>query len=95
MSTLMEDEGKRWTAKRKAALAMEIIQGKSRVAEASRSTDPISRALISADGAQLRGLHEPCHAVLTSANSSFFEVVTNPWAAINARTLIIEVTDLF
>ena len=39
MSLHMEDEIKRWTAKRKAALVMEIIQGKSTVAEASRSFD--------------------------------------------------------
>ncbi|MDE1716238.1 DUF1153 domain-containing protein [Chromobacterium amazonense] len=35
----MEEEIKRWTAKRKAALVMEIIQGKTTVAEASRSFD--------------------------------------------------------
>ncbi len=39
MSTLMEDDIKRWTAKRKAALVMEIMQGKSTVAECSRSFD--------------------------------------------------------
>jgi len=39
MSMTMEDEIKRWTAKRKAALVMEIIQGKTTVAEASRSFD--------------------------------------------------------
>ena len=39
MSTLMEEDIKRWTAKRKAALVMEIIQGKTTVAEASRSFD--------------------------------------------------------
>ncbi len=39
MSTLMEDDIKRWTAKRKAALVMEIIQGKTTVAEASRYFD--------------------------------------------------------
>ncbi|MFM6993015.1 MAG: transposase [Rhodoferax sp.] len=39
MSTLMEDDIKRWTAKRKAALVMEIIQGKTTVAQASRSFD--------------------------------------------------------
>ena len=39
MSMTMEDDIKRWTAKRKAALAMEIIQGKSTVAEASRAFD--------------------------------------------------------
>jgi hypothetical protein len=30
MSTLTEDDIKRWTAKRKAALVMEIIEGKTR-----------------------------------------------------------------
>ena len=39
MSTLMEDEIKRWTARRKAALVLEIIQGKTTVAEASRAHD--------------------------------------------------------
>jgi len=35
----MEDEITRWTAKRKAALVMEIIQGKATAAEGSRSFD--------------------------------------------------------
>ena len=39
MSMTMEDDIKRWTAKRIAALVMEIIQGKSTVAEASRAFD--------------------------------------------------------
>lgn len=39
MSALMEEEIKRWTARRKAALVLEIIQGKTTVAEASRSFD--------------------------------------------------------
>jgi transposase-like protein len=39
MSKAMEDEFKRWTVKRKAALVTEIIQGKTSVAEASRSYD--------------------------------------------------------
>jgi transposase-like protein len=40
MSTLlMDDEIKRWTAKRKSALVLEIIQGKTTVAEASRQFD--------------------------------------------------------
>ncbi|WP_252346154.1 DUF1153 domain-containing protein [Paludibacterium sp. B53371] len=39
MSMTMEDEIKRWTAKRKAALVMEIIQGKTTATEASRSFD--------------------------------------------------------
>ncbi|EJN03596.1 hypothetical protein PMI40_02658 [Herbaspirillum sp. YR522] len=33
MSMVMEEEFKRWTAKRKAALVTEIIQGKTTVAE--------------------------------------------------------------
>ena len=39
MSMTMEDDIKRWTAKRKAALVMEIIQGKRTVGEASRAFD--------------------------------------------------------
>ena len=39
MSMTMDDSIKRWTAKRKTALVIEIIQGKSAVAEASRSFD--------------------------------------------------------
>lgn len=35
----MEDDIKRWTAKRKAALVMEIIQGKTSISEASRAFD--------------------------------------------------------
>ena len=39
MGTLMDDEIKRWTARRKSALVLEIIQGKTTVAEASRAHD--------------------------------------------------------
>lgn len=39
MSETMTDAVKRWTAKRKSALVIEIIQGKTTVAEASRSFD--------------------------------------------------------
>ena len=39
MSTKMEDEIKRWTAKRKSALVLDIIQGKTTVSEASRAYD--------------------------------------------------------
>jgi hypothetical protein len=36
----MDDSIKRWTAKRKTALVIEIIQGKTTVSEASRAFDP-------------------------------------------------------
>ena len=39
MSVMMEEEIKRWTARRKSALVLEIIQGKTTVAEASRQFD--------------------------------------------------------
>lgn len=39
MSTVMKPETKRWTAKRKSALVLEIIQGKTTVSEASRAYD--------------------------------------------------------
>ena len=35
----MNEESKRWSAKRKSALMLEIIQGKTTVAEASRQFD--------------------------------------------------------
>jgi transposase-like protein len=39
MGGTMDDEIKRWTARRKTALVLEIIQGKTTVAEASRTFD--------------------------------------------------------
>ena len=39
MSMEMEEEIKRWTARRKSALVMEIIQGATTVSEASRRYD--------------------------------------------------------
>lgn len=39
MSLMMDESIKRWTAKRKAALVVEIILGKTTVSEASRSFD--------------------------------------------------------
>ena len=39
MSMTMDEEIKRWTARRKSALVLEIIQGKTTVAEASRQFD--------------------------------------------------------
>ena len=39
MSTVMDEEIKRWTARRKSALVLEIIQGKTTVAQAAREFD--------------------------------------------------------
>jgi len=39
MGISMDDEIKRWTARRKSALVLEIIQGKTTVAKASRAHD--------------------------------------------------------
>jgi len=39
MSITMDEEIKRWTTKRKSALVMDIIQGKTSVAEAARAFD--------------------------------------------------------
>jgi transposase-like protein len=39
MSAMMEEEIKRWTARRKSALVLEILQGKTTVSEASRQFD--------------------------------------------------------
>ena len=48
MNITMDDKVKRWTAKRKSALVIEIIQGKTTVSEASRSYD-LSPAANAAD----------------------------------------------
>lgn len=39
MGTMMQDDIKRWTAKRKTALVLDIIQGKTTLAQASRTFD--------------------------------------------------------
>ncbi|CAM8645441.1 Transposase IS3/IS911family [Burkholderiales bacterium] len=39
MGVIVEEDFKRWTAKRKAALVTEILQGKTSVSEAARSFD--------------------------------------------------------
>ena len=39
MSNIQDEDIKRWTAKRKSALVLDIIQGKATVAEASRQFD--------------------------------------------------------
>ena len=39
MSVTMEEEFKRWTAKRKTQLVLDILQGRTTVAEASRACD--------------------------------------------------------
>jgi hypothetical protein len=44
MSVTMDDSIKRWTAKRKTALLVEIIQSKTTVAEAFRAYDPGPRS---------------------------------------------------
>jgi len=42
MSIEMDEEIKRWTARRKSALVLDIIQGKTTVSESSRGAAPIS-----------------------------------------------------
>jgi transposase-like protein len=39
VGVIVEEDFKRWTAKRKAALVTEILQGKTSVSEAARSFD--------------------------------------------------------
>jgi len=39
VSMVMDEDVKRWTARRKSALVLEIIQGKTTVAEAARAYD--------------------------------------------------------
>jgi len=44
MSIAMEQDIKRWTAKRKSALVLDIIQSKTAVAEASRTNSECTSA---------------------------------------------------
>lgn len=73
MSMAMEDEIKRWTAKRKSALVLDIIQGKTTVAEASRAYDlPPSEIEKWIDEGK-RGWRTPCelaHKMCGSSTSS-------------------------
>ena len=39
MSTTMDEDVKRWTARRKSAMVLDIIQGKTTVSEAARQFD--------------------------------------------------------
>jgi transposase-like protein len=39
MSIVMEEEIKRWAARRKSALVLEVIQGKTSISEATRQFD--------------------------------------------------------
>lgn len=39
MSTTMDEDVKRWTARRKSALVLDVIQGKTTVSEAARQFD--------------------------------------------------------
>ena len=39
MSTMIDEDVKRWTARRKSALVLDIIQGKTTVSEAARQFD--------------------------------------------------------
>ena len=62
MSTMMDEEIKRWTARRKAALVVEILQGKTTIAEASRLHDlPPSEIQSWADDAK-RGMENALRA---------------------------------
>ncbi|VVE11618.1 transposase [Pandoraea terrae] len=51
----MEEEIKRWTAKRKSALVLDIIQGKTTVAEATRVSHLPLRSRVA--GGRWRALH--------------------------------------
>ena len=77
MSTVMEDEIKRWTAKRKSALVMEILQGKPTVAEASRSYDlPPPEIETWIDEAK-RGPQSASRSIFASVRSSGFASTLN------------------
>ena len=66
-----EDEIKRWTAKRKSALVLEIIQGKTTVAEASRAYDlPPSEVEVWVDEGK-RGMENALRAKLEDVRGQY------------------------
>ena len=64
MSSQMSNENKRWSAKRKSALVLEIIQGKTTIAEASRQFDLTP--------SELESWVEPNHVMYVSNMKSKF-----------------------
>lgn len=62
MSELMEEEIKRWTARRKAALVTEILQGKTTVSEAARAHDLAPSELEDWVGQAKRGMENALRA---------------------------------
>jgi putative transposase len=67
MSTTMDEQIKRWTALRKSALVMEILQGKTPVAEASRQfdltpSDDLCRVWCGRDRCLTMALVMDCHS---------------------------------
>ena len=70
MSVTMDDSIKRWTAKRKTALVIEIIQGKTTVAEASRSFDLSPSGIEGWIGDAKRGWRIPCGRTRSTSASN-------------------------
>ena len=62
MSMTMEDDIKRWTAKRKEALVMEIIRGKTSISESGRSFDTSPSEIEEWVDEVKRGMENALHA---------------------------------
>ncbi|MBP0484862.1 DUF1153 domain-containing protein [Sagittula salina] len=62
MSMTMDDTIKRWTAKRKTAPVIEIIQGKTTVSEANRSFDLTASEIEGWVDDAKRGMENSLHA---------------------------------
>jgi len=62
MSVVMDEEIERWTARRKSALVLEIIPGKTTVAEASRAFDLTPAEIESRVEDGKRGMANALHA---------------------------------
>ena len=95
MSTVMEEEIKRWTAKRKSALVIEILQGKTTVAEASRAfdlppseiagwVDDAKRGMENALRTNPLDMREQYEKQLKELQESLVRLATLPWYAATA-----------
>ena len=88
MSNLMEDDIKRWTAKRKTAPVLDIIQGKITISEASRSFD-LPPPRLSSGSMKASATRTSCSASSSSRAGRFASVqwlhTSYPGAAVDGQ----------
>lgn len=77
----LEDIVKRWTARRKSALVIEIIQDRTAVAEASRSFDLSASEIEDGAGDARRGMENALRASPLAVRQEYEKQLCGPQAA--------------